>query len=424
MWKIPKIGIQSCTQLLCLARHWFLGLWDCRLLRRLGCYVHTRTWKCLGLLLLSTFLLLFCPLSVHNVNAQEATNTKEWRPLFPTSTPVPTGDIRCPGHQPEGWGYKTPDPLWLMRCSQCVTPAPPVWPTEAYYGLCEEWGLQTRTGCKQVDGQCICNSHHTPEASVTPTTTGTPYQDYYWKAWNKIFDHPASDSKYWSEHESFLPQENGIFVGLMTRVNSNSCSNIKRMKHTLTPALFNNTSDHSVHNECIMKSVYVQNGACEELEARLGFTVTDIHTDIYNEYGWAKWTIGWFKTACQVDMTLYAVYYGYPPEPTPTATPITVYCSSVKEKIDEEDVFTLPVPLVTDGDSFTFGGVEWNISWLQQLGELAGISLPDTITIPRFNVIIKVVQFGNLNILGILINLDLILVSVVGVALIRMYVRS
>jgi len=53
---------------------------------------------------------------IHENCTQEATG----EPLYKTPTPQPELPNICPTGQPEGWGAVTPNPLWLSDCSDCV----------------------------------------------------------------------------------------------------------------------------------------------------------------------------------------------------------------------------------------------------------------------------------------------------------------
>jgi len=85
-------------------------------------------------------------LPVSGISAQEATETPtatETVEVTSTATYSSIYDLPgyddetyyCPGHQPIGWGTVTPEPVWLMNCSHCVTPE-----QDAGYFPTFEWG--------------------------------------------------------------------------------------------------------------------------------------------------------------------------------------------------------------------------------------------------------------------------------------------
>lgn len=114
-------------------------------------------------------LLLLLPTS--GINAQEPTNTPEPVPLYLTPTPlgtlVPYRGLRpCPdGGVPAGWGTVTPSPRWLMECAHCV-PADAAIATVTPLAYAPPVTLPT-------PGPTI-DLWATPSFTVTPGVTGTP----------------------------------------------------------------------------------------------------------------------------------------------------------------------------------------------------------------------------------------------------------
>ena len=118
-------------------------------------------------------LLLLLPTS--GINAQEPTNTPEPVPLYLTPTPlgtlVPYRGLRpCPdGGVPAGWGTVTPSPRWLMECAHCV-------PADAAIAtvtpLAYTPPLTMPTAIPTLD--LWATPAVTPLPTVTPVPTATP----------------------------------------------------------------------------------------------------------------------------------------------------------------------------------------------------------------------------------------------------------
>ena len=93
-----------------------------------------------------------------------------WAPLLMTATPGPGYDYGCPddGSQPQGWLTKTPSSLWLLNCSQCITPTsnPDLWPTIELIPTNTPYPTPT-------PGPGTPTA--TTEPTITPTASPTPY---------------------------------------------------------------------------------------------------------------------------------------------------------------------------------------------------------------------------------------------------------
>lgn len=112
------------------------GLWQLGLyLRSHCCSVLNTTYRTLVLFTLFLGVIFFLSFSRPSV-VKAQTPTLPPQALFPTATPIPEGYYDCPVTPPQGWGTATPSSIWNMRCGHCkfenveqVTPTIGVTPT-------------------------------------------------------------------------------------------------------------------------------------------------------------------------------------------------------------------------------------------------------------------------------------------------------
>ena len=117
-----KCGSLLILLLLCLALLSMPKHWGFRYVLRYLSWRSIRT-VLLRVLRLFYFSLPICwlALGINNVYA-DATPEPTWYPFYETQAPGEFINNECPDGMPAGYGVKTPSPLWLNYCSQCLPP--------------------------------------------------------------------------------------------------------------------------------------------------------------------------------------------------------------------------------------------------------------------------------------------------------------
>jgi hypothetical protein len=365
-------------------------------------------------------LLTFSLPSASDVSAQSPTATATPRPpLFPSATPQPTLDYSCNGQQPLGYGSVTPDPFWLMNCSQCLTPVFP-------------------TGTPQPESTFTYSMTQTAEAVFSPTPNVTP----------------TSIPESYSE----ISCGSGYF----------QCTQITPYHIQLIPItqLYVSQTYHNIVDDIEVKmyvhvtvhfdaGIFTYNGGVGGYPPK-GATPIDISTGEQYVYpdqytvdgsGNAKY---WYVPAGEYSFvinegidffevnsegggtTAYVSAYGitvdiysYPVDtgtPTPTPTPVLGYCQSIlpvsgDENLDvcEEGIFCMPD--VSLGDSYCPIDIPSRTIPLSLFGF-------DDVEIPSISVCFTAVYFGSVTAWGVVIDIDWIVYVMAGALILRMIIWS
>jgi hypothetical protein len=105
-----------------------------------------------------------------------------------------------------------------------------------------------------------------------------------------------------------------------------------------------------------------------------------------------------------------------------TATPVADYCASVDGYEPGEEIgLELPMPII--GPATCFGVDEITLG-LSLLNLIPGIDDMDDVTFPGMQVCARAIEFGDLQLFGLLVNLDVIAALMAGVFLFRLALRS
>lgn len=357
---------------------------------------------------------------ISTVKAQEATPTEEPTPTFESimnlsGTPVPQ-NYDCP-NLITGYLTKTPSSNWMMYCSDCL---------------------------REIEMQETPSP--TPDPLITPTVTPTPEERYYidpelvefkefytlanTTGWNAF-----EDTKYSTNGDQLV---RGWMFGYFAHVHTGIAS------WGIDPIKFNGQSYSMTYGDTFLKIIrYNINLTTEDIEnlqqdlneggvppltlnqnnnVSAGITVNayDVYT-VYTKYYW-------YQTPGDiVGITFFyaPIYYGNPPEtiePTPIPTQsVNGYCSEIQEESEEQEpLLKLPNFMVgqsvcyqIQGYEVDFGAVNW----------LPGVNIP-TVVVPGFNICLKAIEFGKLDLIGFQIDLDMLAGLAGAIALLRIFLRS
>lgn len=376
-------------------------------------------------LALAWLVFAISPASGAGLGQQTATAapTNTWQPLFPSSTPVPTRSYACPGNVPEGWGTLTPGLLWSANCGTCLL-TQTVQPSPTWDGSSTPPPTATAT-------------------SVSPSNNGDEVVVEIWQGSGIVanFNH-VSPPGYWEGRSLQLnTQIQGPVIGAAFALTnlSGSC-NLKRMNSDL----WTNTSDTLeslggyyvslpayTSNEWLNKGVpapwssqaemdtwidlhfgldayWLQNGALILPEG-------DAQVDLYWEFGWY----------CAGQLDVYPVALigvgALPLQETPPSE--ASYCASVQgfDPLDSGGLgVELPQILVGEAQCSGLGAITIPFSILNLIGEWEFSDL----VIPGISVCFRPVSFGTLQLFGVAVDLDLMVLLMSGALVLRWMLRS
>lgn len=389
---------------------------------------------------LLTFSLLF---GINNVYAQTdtptattppVTPTTTFRPLFPpNSTPTPR-DYTCPGNQPIGYGTVTPNPLWSMYCSQCITPTYSFWdplptstpdpnvPTPTATPPNETQVLQTdRTGYENLanipNGYPVLVGYTDKWRNYVPDIYYKTFAPNPPKTVTEIYYVQADFTVAMMEPNTSFSGKQGGFQyfgycnaqgGCKLELEDGTVINQTRGQlYIIYEQLFDNSN-----------SGLIQSGV-------LNFKVEFTHgVDYYKNYEITLKKIGdyyWEKTSLS-----YSFTWDYEPiDLTPDPTPISSYCSEIdgtvtgSDPLEGDDNFSLPVIRYGEASCVSLGGFTIPMGWLTAVFPNA-----TDVTIPGLQVCFTPLEFGKLNIFGLSVNLDTMAMIMAAVVLVRLLTRS
>jgi len=345
--------------------------------------------------------------------AEEPTPTPspDWQPLFPTNTPAPTENYQCPEGNPYGWGTVTPDPYWWINCANCITP-----------------GSQTQ------------GAESTPDLTSTPTPdTG----EIHVKAFGYQPMMPLNCGLYGDP-----PAQHCLAEWYLTIPEAD---NGQEIVGWLWGGVDPNWNNASYHYSWAVSGLYKQGGSDIDYETSYwGHTTYDPFQitvgDIRNLIPWLghiREEIGayWEPPVNGMDGGTYLMHYWFPGYAVggedwylfmfytgtelgavPTPTPIAGYCGSVQGGGGQGELESwLPQILVAEGSCTQILGWTIDLSVLNWLPGLEGIT---EVSLPGFHLCVNPIQFGEVQLFGVGIDLDLIAFLGAGLVILRILLRS
>ena len=140
-----------------------------------------------------------------------------------------------------------------------------------------------------------------------------------------------------------------------------------------------------------------------------------------------------YINAFDVNYDVYAACFGVPlatatPQFTPTVDTGSDFCNEVEERPEyaaDEIGISLPIPRFGEGSCIVIGGWSIDISWIEAIfPNLFQFNVPDTLGVPGFNLCLHPFTFGYMNLLGILLDMDVMFLLVSYIAVVRWLMRS
>jgi hypothetical protein len=111
-----------------------------------------------------------------------------------------------------------------------------------------------------------------------------------------------------------------------------------------------------------------------------------------------------------------------------TVTPVVTYCQRVNggESTNGQEVgMQLPIPIVGPADCTNIGGWSIDTSWLTSVSEFVGIDgVPETLQAPGFTLCTRELRFGNLDLFGLVINIDTLFLFVAMVWAVYLFIKT
>jgi len=387
-------------------------------------------------LLFSLFLLTLWLLSgINSVYAQE--NTPEWQPLYQTPTPYNI-NTTCPGYQPSGYGQITPNPVWLNYCSHCITPV------SNYPWATFEWGDNPNP------------PYETPTPNPTATTTGSIDGFTFWTNGGFQYQYNQEYYKTWSLGQYLLQDDN--YVDNTALIYSNGADNGQvynmsfeyRLKGNMPSwSIFDwmmgirlqitNTSVYLIEVEVVeginagteyqllynqaanivLKTWNIKTGGSLDESGVINLTVhggtKSSFADIKIDFESYTSVTGWGGTAVfERWLTWHRQHYELGPDPTPT--PHADYCGIINgdgSGPGEDEDGELPVITIGAAQCVNIGGFEIPLEWITNFFDVSVTNW----TVPGLSLCFTPINFGQLNIFGIEIDLDFLAMMLAAIAL-------
>lgn len=391
-------------------------------------------------LLCLSFLPLFWLVSVGSVYAQTPeppTPTPTYEPLFKTSTPQPTINTACPTGTPVGWGTVTPSADWSNQCSACKPL--PVWPTST--ALPCYCGTPSVLNPTPNPALCSCLSSlltGTPAPTITPTITPTPgIQAFEWNITtpayhlaNPLGSYAVPETAYFGYWPTCPSGSNVVGINIDIDLWAGTYSGYPTVSYL-------NQADnkdyqyyyYSAANKKHSLQAYRYEGF---YSAPAGYTAIKYSTYSQTNFNGDNFIVRIFNSSAR-DMhatinRLSTLCYGVPPAPTPTpaSTQQSGYCAVVNGNGQNQaplDLgWELPSPYVGPSTCWSFGNWTIGLSWISSLGELVDVEVPDSVSLPGWNICAKPIYFGHLQLFDMSVDLDVLASAVAAIALL-MWVR-
>lgn len=419
MWTTRSISLRRILSSAC---------WALRSIRRLSvrvlyspsvCWLRSLVSKkvlfsCCFLCLLS-FSLVF---GIDKVYADDGTATPEptLESLIKTPTPKPTLNTSCHGI-PQGWGTVTPYAAWSERCYQClplptmsgaITPTPDLLaptatatlPALTYWieltnpvqsHIQPDQDYSTTGNYAELEVYSVSGSYTKIHLINNNTWFLTPY---YWDQWTKtnVILHTQICNYSWDRIVMTADD------GTVNTIAKDTCQDIKYKEQAKDSQVWSWTG-------------YIEIFGASTKETNLVMYMRNYAEGTRDSTFFSSWN--------------YHMGNLIPPTPTPSGS----ICDKVQSKeegqaSEDTGLFSLPDIKVGVGSCNQYFGWTIGLSWVANLSQNVGVNIPESLTIPGIIICIKPIYFGELNLFGLTVNLDIIAVVMGVVVLLRIILRS
>jgi len=391
-------------------------------------------------LLSCLFLLILLLVSGTNkVLAQDPSETPTPTDVSIWSVPTqgPTVDLGCNnGSNPVGFGTGTPDPYWLSKCQGCITRTPLYnWPTNT-----PDPRTPTVTATPIPTATQVPNSLYECTGATAGTCEILPGNVIKYHFTGSNVHGSGSSYRIWLGYGGFKrPQGTDLhfyYIGTVRARNTHPTSaqgvgmdaKVDGVSNRLTVAI-GNVIGIGADTTFTLREHYYPLSYLNDVSS------TTFLAGIYTRYiqgnatlaDYVLYDFDYYIYVSPVELDINTLGY----QPTPTPTPITGYCRVAQTQ----------VPNTIDNTMFNnpyFALPNIRYGWSRCM--YVGLHIPDWATqiyldngasqeeIDRYNqnsfqLCVKPIKFGNIAILGLVINLDLISYVMAGVLLFRMIFR-
>lgn len=322
----------------------------------------------------------------------------------------------------------TPDLGWYWHCSKCLPAAPTyawpsVYPSISPYPTITPITSITPYASSTPDlTSTPVNCYNNPELCVTPSPSIIPTVNMDFYAVNVL--NIGDGSAHCNGNDEFIASE-----AVLLNINAEGMGNI--LLNSTNGVTFNsaNFGINGGNVGSLFLDVIQQDWNTDYwknyIESRFGFS-GDWHGNYANypylydsDVFYYTWQI---TTGTVEDSERMDICYGsnFIPSPTPTLTPVPTaygasYCAGVitpDPNNPPPDPVILPVPVISPPHcDINIGGQVLNLEFLPVLG--------GTYTVPEFTICTRLISFGELTILKIVVNLDVISGLMAGIWLLR-----
>lgn len=386
--------------------------------------------------------------------------TATFRPLFPSTTPLPTDFYECSGTQPAGYGVVTPGPGWLWNCGKCITPVSNYpWATTN-----PEPTFTWEDFFDATAAPAVTITPNAPAVTSTPATSGFKAQSINQGQYPNIvtnLSEGVAQTVAWTYSYVLdggnlggvngpYPQTMGISMSGHVKFTTDStyCGSavwfeIASTDGYTTPNGYDwevvesdimglpaGTSDNYINGEDrLFKILDGGCGSVYEKDFNVKINVTFRNDNMYYN-GWpVKLAILANYYLTTKEGTTTTTFYNGPVPLTPIPEPPND-CDNIASAPGDEagygagsygnDYFALPVFGVGQSSCFAFGGNFIPLAWAQAFYS----GSPDDALLPSVQVCLAPITFGNLVIFNKTIELDTWAAVLGVVALIRIVTRS
>lgn len=438
MW-IYRFGLELILFLRCLGVLSIRRLWAFRSSLRLVYFFFIQRMTKRVCWLSSIFLLfLFLLLGTDKALAQTGCDDPEtpiheictpeptWEQLYKTGTPRPAEHFECPQGSIAGWGTVTPNPLWLSNCSRCL-PTAVTTPIPGYTSV-----APTPTG----GGGSVTSV----PATITPTPgnqTTTQISSAYNGMYPNLPDHTKkSFPATWGQSENqYTDAWSNYGFDLRFKLWGSSNQEIQCGAPAVTLYLNAVIILSQAHGWSPitqdLKFMYWQCPGGNEVRntiqtdsngATFTITITDLPLTV-NPFDSTDFGIVFSRASTGYYFQIQSLTLSLNPmsAPTPVPTVSGSSCYGVNGTGTNEGEgnsgVVLPTPRLGPSSCFTVSSFSLNtsaISWIPGFDY-------ETLTFPGLSVCFRAIEFGELNFLGVNVDLD-VLALVMGVVVVLRFI--
>jgi hypothetical protein len=391
--------------------------------------------------------LLLLGIKTNKVFADEGTPTPNWQPFYETQAPGEFINNECPDGVPAGYLTKTPSPLWLMYCAQCLPPEG----SDYDWGESPEWVDPTPTliyptprPTEYPDNEDVLFSSSTVD-SFKAWGTGDYVNDFDFEV-DYVFeevDASGSETSTYRGFDSNLQEDDkdySFYFHLNLDKYKTACTTIYCSHYGKYRLRFKNYAADNVNVKIYVAGLEIWNEDISYYSTKLfdmeefgQCEVVDFYRDMYiavevqgshpsaSDFQFRDET--YLQSFCGLHYRRIAFMIipgSYDPDPGDSN------CDEIQEENDPggggdgEDYFDVPGFYYGDPICFSVPTITIPMGWLY---DLVGLTISDIVW-DGFSVCFIPIGFGSLTVFGLSMDLDTMAGLMAAVLLIRLITRS